>query len=236
MGKCFCGSHWTTARDTTRPSHLGVDRLSKNRYVHCVPTTHKLTALGFAHLFVTHIFANHDMPRHVISDRGAQWNNHFWKHLARALVVKHHMITAYHPQTDAQTERTNKTIEEVPRNYVEPSVQRDWDLGEVLHWDLKRPRCHTEAHCPSVLKRMEDLGSAPPSAPPTVLGRVGALSADDMSAVLRLHGSVNGKRCTMFLDTGAYHRHQPLKQGRATQTLRNSIWLRLGLVVCQMTR
>jgi hypothetical protein len=103
-----------------------VDRLSK--YVHCVPTAHKLIALGFAHLFVTHIFANHSMPRYVISDRGAQWNNHFWKHLARALGVKHHMSTAYHPQTDGQTERTNKTIEEVLRNYVESSVQRDWDL------------------------------------------------------------------------------------------------------------
>jgi hypothetical protein len=62
-----------------------VDRLSK--HVHCVPTTHKLTALGFAHPFVTHIFANHGMPRYVSSDRGAQRNNHFWKHLARALGV-----------------------------------------------------------------------------------------------------------------------------------------------------
>jgi transposase InsO family protein len=52
----------------------------------------------------------------------------FWKHLARALGVKHHMSTAYHPQTDGQTERTNKTIEEVLRNYVESSVQRNWDL------------------------------------------------------------------------------------------------------------
>jgi hypothetical protein len=43
-----------------------VDRLSK--YVHCVPTAHKLIALGFAHLFVTHIFANHSMPRYVISE------------------------------------------------------------------------------------------------------------------------------------------------------------------------
>jgi hypothetical protein len=75
-----------------------VDRLSK--YLHCVPTTQKLTALGFAHLLVTHIFANHGMPRYVISDRDAQWNNHFWNHLARALGVKHHMSTAYHPQTD----------------------------------------------------------------------------------------------------------------------------------------
>jgi hypothetical protein len=47
-----------------------VDRLSK--YVHCVPTTHKLTALCLAHLFVTHIFASHGMPRYVISDRGTQ--------------------------------------------------------------------------------------------------------------------------------------------------------------------
>jgi hypothetical protein len=103
-----------------------VDRLSK--YVHCVPTHSKVTAIEAARLFMTHVFANHGMPKHVITDRGVQWNNNFTKHLMRALGIRHHMSTAFHPQTDGQTERTNKTLVEVLRTYVGESVRHDWDL------------------------------------------------------------------------------------------------------------
>jgi hypothetical protein len=76
---------------------------------------------------------------------------------------------------------------------------------EVLNWDMKCPRCHgkghSEAQCPSVLKRMDEEGFAQPRTPQAVLGGVGALAADDVGVVLHLHGSVNGKRCTLLLDT-----------------------------------
>jgi hypothetical protein len=103
-----------------------VDRLSK--YVHFVPTTESLNAKGFARLFIQHVFANHGMPSTLISDRGSVWNNKFWKHVCKIMKVKHHMSTAYHPQTDGQTERTNRILEDVLRNYVRAS-QTDWD-----HW------------------------------------------------------------------------------------------------------
>ncbi len=101
-----------------------VDRLTK--YVHFVPTTESLSAKGFARLFIQHVFANHGMPSTLISDRGAVWNNKFWKHVCKIMKVKHHMSTAYHPQTDGQTERTNRTLEDVLRNYVR-ATQTDWD-------------------------------------------------------------------------------------------------------------
>jgi hypothetical protein len=102
-----------------------VDRLSK--YVHFVPTTEKLAAKGFARLFVQTVVANHGMPKEVISDRGATWNNKFWKHVCRMVGVRHYMSTAYHPQTDGQTERTIQVLKDVLRVYIGPR-QNDWDL------------------------------------------------------------------------------------------------------------
>ena len=101
-----------------------VDRLTK--YVHIVPTTEAMEAKGFARLFVQHVFANHGLPRTLISDRGTVWNNKFWRHVSKLLRVKHLMSTAYHPQTDGQTERTNRTLQDVLRNYVN-AAQSDWD-------------------------------------------------------------------------------------------------------------
>jgi transposase InsO family protein len=75
--------------------------------VHCVPTHSTVSDLECA-LFVTHVFANHGMPKTAISDRGVPWNYQLWKNLLRALGIQHVMSTAYHPQTNGQTERTNK--------------------------------------------------------------------------------------------------------------------------------
>jgi hypothetical protein len=102
-----------------------VDRLSK--YVHFVPTTEKLGAKGFARLFVQNVVANHGMPREVISDRGSTWHNKFWKHVCRMVGMRHFMSTAYHPQTDGQSERAIQVLKDVLRMYVGPH-QNDWDV------------------------------------------------------------------------------------------------------------
>jgi transposase InsO family protein len=101
-----------------------VDRLSK--YVHFVPTTEQLSAKGFAKLFVQNVVANHGMPQEVISDRGSTWHNKFWKHVCRMVGLRHYMSTAYHPQTDGQSERTIQVLKDVLRAFVGPH-QSDWD-------------------------------------------------------------------------------------------------------------
>jgi hypothetical protein len=100
-----------------------VDRLTK--YVILVPTVATLDAAGFAELFVDNVICYHGVPDEVVSDRGPQFNNLFWSSVSTLLGMKNCLSTAYHPESDGQTERTNRILEDVLRHFVAPN-QQDW--------------------------------------------------------------------------------------------------------------
>jgi hypothetical protein len=101
-----------------------VDRLSK--MTHAIPNKTVDTAEDCAKLFVDKIYCHHGLPLEIISDRDAKFTSDFWKELMRLLNVKQGMSTSYHPRTDGQTERTNRTLEEVLRSFISPD-QSNWD-------------------------------------------------------------------------------------------------------------
>lgn len=72
------------------------------------------------------VFRHHGVPRELVSDRDPRITSLFWKEVCRLLGVKECLSTAYHPQSDGQTERMNRTVEEILRHYVGPH-QDDWD-------------------------------------------------------------------------------------------------------------
>jgi transposase InsO family protein len=57
----------------------------------------------------------HSVPKKIISDRGSQFTSRFWKSFHENMDVKLNFSSAYHPQTDGQTERTNQVLEDVLR-------------------------------------------------------------------------------------------------------------------------
>ena len=101
-----------------------VDYLTK--MVHIAPTITAVSAPKLARLFINTVFKHHGMPRVIVSDRDIRINSTFWLHLMERLGAKTSLSTAYHPQTDGQTERMNRTIEQVLRSVVNVE-QRDWD-------------------------------------------------------------------------------------------------------------
>jgi hypothetical protein len=101
-----------------------VDKYSK--MIHCVATTTNITAPQLAKLFFSEIVRHHGVPTSIISDRDPRFTSSFWRQLWSQLGTKLAMSTAYHPQTDGQTERANRTIEDMLRAYVN-SKQDDWD-------------------------------------------------------------------------------------------------------------
>lgn len=80
-----------------------VDRLTK--MVHLCPCTNKVTAQDTASLFINAVVKLHGVPSDTVSDRGPQFAGSFWQSLAERLGITVNLSTAYHPQTDGQTER-----------------------------------------------------------------------------------------------------------------------------------
>jgi hypothetical protein len=87
-----------------------VDSVSKTS--HFVPTNTTVTALGSARLYMRNIWKLHGLPDVVLSDRGPQFVADFTHELYRLLGIKLATSTAYHPQTDGQTERINQELEQ----------------------------------------------------------------------------------------------------------------------------
>jgi hypothetical protein len=100
-----------------------VDRFTK--MVHLIPCTKTTDAVQFARFFVDYVVRLHGLPESLVSDRGSIFTSHFWKSLSRILGIKGRLSTAFHPQTDGQTERMNQTIEQYLRIYCNYQ-QDDW--------------------------------------------------------------------------------------------------------------
>ena len=100
-----------------------VDRLTKMS--HFIPTTTTVTAPEVARLFIDNIYRLHGLPTSIVSDRDPWFTSHFWTELTKSLGTQLKMSTAFHPQTDGQSERMNRTLEQMLRAYVNWN-HNDW--------------------------------------------------------------------------------------------------------------
>ena len=87
--------------------------------VHFAPCTKEITAEGYAQLFIDTVFRHHGMPEVIISDRDPRFISRFWKSLMNQLGADVRYSTAFHPQTDGQSEVTIRVMENFLRPYVE---------------------------------------------------------------------------------------------------------------------
>jgi len=112
----------------TRQGHdstiVVMDKLTK--WAIYIPTLTTDDAPTVARHFFQHVVRHHGVPSAIISDRDAKFTSVFWRSLWGQLGTQLHMSTAFHPETDGQTERQNRTLEEALRAYVNYK-QDDWD-------------------------------------------------------------------------------------------------------------
>src|SRR5882762_6761474 len=92
---------------------------------HVMPTTSSVTAEGVARLFRDNVWKLHGLPEKVLSDRGPQFASKVMREINRLLGIKTATSTAFHPQTDGQTERINQEIEQYLQLFVNHR-QSDW--------------------------------------------------------------------------------------------------------------
>ncbi|KAL0537247.1 hypothetical protein IC582_026222 [Cucumis melo] len=90
-----------------------VDRLTKS--AHFVPGKSTYTASKWAQLYMSEIVRLHGVPVSIVSDRDARFTSKFWKGLQTAMGTRLDFSTAFHPQTDGQTERLNHVLEDMLR-------------------------------------------------------------------------------------------------------------------------
>lgn len=86
-----------------------VDRLTK--YAHFIAIWHPYTAKDIVVVLTKEVVKLHDFPRTIVSDRDRIFMSHFWSELFKATGTKMKFSSAYHLQTNGQTEVVNRSLE-----------------------------------------------------------------------------------------------------------------------------
>lgn len=101
-----------------------VDRLTK--MVVLSPSKKTDTAVDVAQLFLKEVVCRKGMPNTIVSDRDPKFTGNFFKELTKLWGVQQNLSSAFHPQTDGNTERVNRVMEDMLRHFVSPD-QTNWD-------------------------------------------------------------------------------------------------------------
>jgi len=82
-----------------------------------IPLPTNTTAKDLAQSFLMNVWRFHSLPENIILDRDTKLTSHFWQGLMDKLGIKTKLSTAFHPETDGQTEEINQVLEEYLRHY-----------------------------------------------------------------------------------------------------------------------
>ncbi|GJR66660.1 putative reverse transcriptase domain-containing protein [Tanacetum coccineum] len=121
-----------------------VDRLTKSAHFLAVREDYSTEKL--ARLYTDEIVARHGVPVSIISDRDARFTSRLWQTFQKALGTRLDMSTAYHPQTDGQSERTIQTLEDMLRACV-IDFGGSWDVHLPLAEFSYNNSYHTSIRC-----------------------------------------------------------------------------------------
>lgn len=97
-------------------------------------------------LYINEVVARHGIPASIISDRDSRFTSRFWQTLQKALGTRLDLSTAYHPQTDGQSERTIQTLEDMLRACV-IDFEGNWDSHLPLIEFSYNNSYHTSIQC-----------------------------------------------------------------------------------------
>jgi transposase InsO family protein len=100
-----------------------VDRFTK--YALMIPFRRDYTAVQLAHVLKDRLIRDYGIPKTIISDRDKLFTSNYWATLMAEIGTQRKLSTAYHPQTDGQTERTNRTMKTYLKIYSNTS-QDNW--------------------------------------------------------------------------------------------------------------
>ena len=109
---------------------------------HFTPCLKSTDAPEFASMFLKHVIRLHGIPDSLVSDHGSIFTSHFWKSLSALMNMKQKLSTAFHPQTDGQTEKMNQTLEQylgIYCNYEQGNWANLLSLAELAYNNSHQP-------------------------------------------------------------------------------------------------
>jgi hypothetical protein len=115
-----------------------VDQLTK--MAHFVACKDTMGPKDLVEGFINHIVRPHGLPNSIISDRGSLFTSKFWKQVMETMGTTRNLSTAFYPETDGQTERTNTTLEQYLRaycNYQQMNWKQLLPIAEFCYNNMK---------------------------------------------------------------------------------------------------
>nr|KYP47835.1 Transposon Ty3-I Gag-Pol polyprotein [Cajanus cajan] len=141
-----------------------VDRFSKGVHLGVLPSHY--SAYKVAMLFVDMVCKLHGFPRSLVSDRDPIFISHFWRELFKLSGTKLRMSTAYHPESNGQTEVFNRVLEQYLRSFVHEKPSQWSKFISLAEWSY-----NTSVHSGTGLTPYEiTYGKPPPTIPHYILG------------------------------------------------------------------
>lgn len=178
-----------------------VDRLTKS--AHLIPLTHPYAAKTVAAKFISNVMKLHGVPRSIVSDRDLIFVSLFWKVFWKLSGTQLRMSTAYHPQSDGQTEVVNRCFEQFLRCFVHNHPTK-W--SSFLPW--AEFWYNTTFHSSTGMSPFEALYGRPPPPIPayevgsTLLGELDTqlASRDELLTELKHHLTAANNRMKQLAD------------------------------------
>jgi len=166
-----------------------IDKLTRERhYIACTATDEGTSAEATADILLHGVFKYHGLPTSIISDRGPQFVAVVWKSFCRRLGITCKLSTAFHPETDGQTERANQDVERQLRTYCN-YMQNDWskwlpmaefaDNNATSSGTSMTPFFANKGFHPRMSFSPDD------TAYTTARGRIGAARAEDITGTMQ---------------------------------------------------
>ncbi|GME32536.1 reverse transcriptase domain protein [Neofusicoccum parvum] len=200
-----------------------VDRLTK--YAYYLPYLKSANAEELAYTFLRTILGNHGLPDELVSDRDRLFTSHFWQTLTRQLGSKHKLSTTAHPQTDGQTERTNQTLEQYLRCYLNYSQDNWVELLPLAQFAYNSAKASATQESPFYANYGFEPTAYQEPIPSQSLAQKGILKADQLKALHRqLQLDLEFNRYLMSRYYDRRHQEAPeLKEGDKVYLLRKNI-------------
>jgi hypothetical protein len=109
-----------------------VDKLTKATHFIPLKTTHRATDV--ADIFLKEVTRLHGIPKTIVSNRDLKFTSNFWKGMFKGFRMNLNFSTTYHPESDGQTERVNRVIEDMLRMYVMDKPSRWEDYRHLVEF------------------------------------------------------------------------------------------------------